>query len=87
MDETAIQLDDSYTNDTHSGDGNGMQSRRYTFRADDADNVLKSQVSVYIFAVYIRTMVSYIVLVLQLNRMMVTTLIAAFRKTVQQTSR
>ena len=86
MDETAIQLDDGYSDDTHRGDGNGSQEDTPS-RADDVDNVLKSQVSVYIFAVYIRTMLSYIVLVLQLNRMMVAALIAAFRKTVQQTSR
>lgn len=64
MDETAIQLDDGYSDDTHSGDGNGSQEDTPS-RADDVDNVLKSQVSVYIFAVYIRT--CYLTLYLYCN--------------------
>lgn len=81
-------MNEGCSDDTHRDDVNGSQEVTPS-RADDVDDVLKHQVSVHLFAVCIRTMLSYmyIVFLLQLNRMMVTALIGAFSKTVQQTSR
>ena len=85
MDETAIQLDDGSSNDDHHGNDNGNQEDKPSRSdSDNVDNVPKSQVSK---PLHHMTILSYIVHVLQFNRMIVTALIAACRNTIQQASR